>query len=169
MTRQPAAGQDGSAAIPGIWRSPGGLCILKADRADTREVVPGALFMKHMFSRDFSIAYYEVPAGAGNRAPVRAHSHGEEVAIVLSGSGSFETAAGERCAIGPGDVLVIPANVEHWGSFSNDETMRLVSIVTPPRTELGPEGGVPFFPLGETGVSAEQRGFNDPSASQQGS
>lgn len=169
MTRQPTAGQDGSASSAGIWRSPGGLSILKADRADTREVVPGALFMKHMFSRDFSIAYYEVPAGAGDRAPVRAHRHGEEVAIVLSGSGSFETAAGECCAIGPGDVLVIPAGVEHWGSFSNEETMRLVSIVTPPRTELGPEGGVPFFPLRETPIPAQQRDAADPSTSQQGS
>ncbi|WP_448507601.1 cupin domain-containing protein [Immundisolibacter sp.] len=168
MERQPAAGQEDRPATPGIWRSPGGLCILKADRSHTREVVPGALFMKHMFSRDFSIAYYEVPAGAGNKAPVRAHSHGEEVAIVLSGSGNFETAAGERCAIGAGDVLVIPADVEHWGSFSNDETMRLVSIVTPPRTQLGPEGGVPFFPLGETAMPAESRGGHDPSASQPG-
>ena len=133
--------------MSGIWRSPGGLCILKADRDDTREVVPGALYMKHMFSQAFSIAYYEVPAGAGSKAPVRAHSHGEEVAVVLSGSGTFETQDGERCAIGPGDVLVIPAGVEHWGSFNDNETMRLVSIVTPPREELGPEGSVPFFPL----------------------
>ncbi len=55
MERQPAASQNDRPATPGIWRSPGGLCILKADRSHTREVVPGALFMKHMFSRDFSI------------------------------------------------------------------------------------------------------------------
>lgn len=69
------------------------------------------------------------PRGVDNQRP---HTR-DEVYVVISGSGTFLT-GGERRPFGPGEVLFVPAGVEHrFESFSDDFATWVFFY--------GPEGG----------------------------
>ena len=77
-----------------------------------------------------------LPAGAMG-CPYHYHHAEEEMFIVLEGSGTLRV-AGERLAIGAGDVVFIPAGPEypHHIINSSDAPLKYLSISTQAETEV---------------------------------
>lgn len=116
--------------------------LFKGNTEGMTEIIPGMVSLKHIYGKDVSVALFHVVPKEGEPIPIPPHTHGEEVAVVLKGKGIMR-AGGQTIAFEPGDVMLIPAGLEHGGGDSGEvegETL-LLSIVTPPRTEMGPEGG----------------------------
>ena len=107
------------------------------DDAFEKEIVPGVAFMKHAFGNNLSVALFKIPKGQGGKFPQSYHRHGEEVAIQLKGSAKV-FACGKEYVINEGEAIMIPAGVEHAGTFGEEECLLLV-IGTPPREDYGPE------------------------------
>jgi quercetin dioxygenase-like cupin family protein len=57
---------------------------------------------------------------------------------MLSGRARF-TVGGEETEVGPGDVLLIPAGVEHWAQTLGDEPALDLSVFSPRRDEYAAE------------------------------
>lgn len=104
----------------------------------SREIVPGVAHMKHTFGNDMSVALFKIAKGKGSQFPATPHKHGEEVAIQLKGSAKL-FAAGKEYVINEGEAIIVPADLEHSGIFSDDEDSLLLAIATPPREDYGPE------------------------------
>jgi quercetin dioxygenase-like cupin family protein len=102
-----------------------------------KEVVPGVAYMKHMFGNQLSVALFKIPAGKGAQFPMHYHKHGEEVSVQLKGTAHL-FACGKEYVIREGEAIVIPADLEHAGIFSDEECW-LLAIATPPREDYGPE------------------------------
>ncbi|HEV2573012.1 cupin domain-containing protein [Methylocella sp. CPCC 101449] len=65
----------------------------------------------------------------------RPHSHPhEQIAYIISGKIKF-VVGGEEHILGPGSVLVVPPNVEHWGEVIGDEPVMNLDVFTPTRPE----------------------------------
>ncbi|MCO5081075.1 MAG: cupin domain-containing protein [Rhizobiaceae bacterium] len=65
------------------------------------------------------------------------HSHeNEQIAYILKGTIRFFVGEEVRL-IGPGELLVIPPNVRHWGEVVGDEEVLNLDVFTPPRPEYG--------------------------------
>ncbi len=65
----------------------------------------------------------------------RPHSHPhEQIAYIISGQIRFFV-GGEEKLLGPGGVLHIPSNVEHWGEVVGDEPVLNLDVFTPRRPE----------------------------------
>jgi quercetin dioxygenase-like cupin family protein len=65
----------------------------------------------------------------------RPHSHAnEQIAYILAGTIRF-VVGGEEHLVGPGGLLVIPPNVEHWGEVIGDEDVLNLDVFTPCRPE----------------------------------
>lgn len=63
------------------------------------------------------------------------HSHpNEQIAYIISGRIKF-VIGGEEHILGPGSVLVVPPNVEHWGEVIGDEPVMNLDVFTPSRPE----------------------------------
>ncbi|MBN9067686.1 MAG: cupin domain-containing protein [Rhizobiales bacterium] len=63
------------------------------------------------------------------------HSHkNEQIAYIISGTIRFFV-GGEEHLVGPGGLLVIPPNVEHWGEVVGDEDVINLDVFTPRRPE----------------------------------
>ena len=65
----------------------------------------------------------------------RPHHHiYEQIAYVIAGQIDFHV--GEKVVrLGPGGLLVIPPDVEHWGVVVGDEPVLNLDVFTPKRTE----------------------------------
>lgn len=75
-----------------------------------REIIKG-FKARFVHSEHMTIAYWE--AEAGSELPLHAHVH-EQITMVTKGS--FEmTIGGETNVYKPGEIAVIPSNVEHSG------------------------------------------------------
>lgn len=126
---------------------PGELRLLNLDSAALREVVPGAVYMRHWFGSAQSTALFRfpaVPAAAG--APKLAfHSHGTELAVQVAGDSEIIDERRRRYPLRQGDVVLVKANVRHTGTFGSVEN-RILSIVTPARPEYPGESGAAHFP-----------------------
>ena len=65
----------------------------------------------------------------------RPHSHpNEQIAYILEGTIDFHI-AGEVRRLGPGNLLVLPPNVEHYGVVVGDEPVLNLDVFTPKRSE----------------------------------
>ena len=65
----------------------------------------------------------------------RPHAHpNEQIAYILSGRIRFCVGSDEH-VLGPGSVLRIPPNVEHWGEVVGDEPVLNLDVFTPRRAE----------------------------------
>ena len=104
----------------------------------SREVVPGVAHMKHVFGNDASVALFRIVKGKGSTFPNVPHSHGEEIAIQLKGTSTLY-ANGKEYTIHEGEIIIVPAGLEHSGIFSDDEETLLLAICTPPREDYGEE------------------------------
>jgi quercetin dioxygenase-like cupin family protein len=126
---------------------PGQVRLLDLDRATLREVVPGAVYMRHWFGTAQSTALFHFPAApAAAAAPKLAfHSHGTELAVQVAGDSEIIDEHRRRYRLRQGDVVLVKANVRHTGSFGSVEN-RILSIVTPARPEYPDESGAPYFP-----------------------
>ena len=62
-----------------------------------------------------------------------AHPH-EQIAYILSGTIRFTVGGTER-VLGPGSLLHIPPNVEHWGEVVGTEPVLNLDVFTPRRPE----------------------------------
>jgi len=68
------------------------------------------------------VGYYSYPPGT--RKPPHVHPE-EQVVVVIKGRLGYRV-AGEERVLGPGEAVLIPANVEH-DNWSLDETVEFVS------------------------------------------
>lgn len=75
----------------------------------------------------FEVGLFFYPAG-GTGKP---HSHpNEQVRVILKGKTLFRVGDEER-VLGPGDAVLIPANVEHWGRTIEDcEVINVKDVVS---------------------------------------
>jgi len=126
---------------------PGQLRLLDLDWAQLREVVSGAVYMRHWFGSDQSTALFRFPPAAASAAPATLafHSHGTELAVQVAGDSEIVDERGRRYPLREGDVVLVKANVRHTGTFGNTEN-RILSVVTPARPEYPPEDGAAYFP-----------------------
>jgi quercetin dioxygenase-like cupin family protein len=73
----------------------------------------------------------------------RPHSHDhEQIVYIVSGRVRF-TVGDESAEMGPGDVLLVPPNVEHFAETLGDEPAVDLSIFTPRRDEYAAEESLP--------------------------
>lgn len=65
----------------------------------------------------------------------RPHHHpNEQIAYVLSGRIAFHV--GDKViTLGPGGLLVVPPDVQHWGEVIGDEPVLNLDVFTPKRSE----------------------------------
>ena len=118
--------------------------IFKVNDENLKEVVPGALYMKHAYGDDMSVAMFKFLKGKGSDAPAETHAHGEEVGIVLKGTTRVYGPDGTEYVAKAGEVIIIPAGWKHSGTFDDDEDCVLLCVAYPKRTEdLGPEDETP--------------------------
>lgn len=65
----------------------------------------------------------------------RPHSHpNEQIAYIMAGRIRFMV-GGEEHILGPGQLIVVPPNVEHWGEVIGDEPVLNLDVFTPARPE----------------------------------
>lgn len=126
---------------------PGQLRLLDLDRAELKEIVPGAVYMRHWFGTTQSTALFRFPPAAASAAPAKLafHSHGTELAVQEAGDSEIIDERGRRYPLREGDVVLVTANVRHTGTFGSTEN-RILSVVTPPRPEYPAEDGAAYFP-----------------------
>ncbi|MBA2526251.1 MAG: cupin domain-containing protein [Pyrinomonadaceae bacterium] len=117
--------------------------VFRVNDEGLKEVVPGALFMKHMYGADMSVALFKFMKGKGSDAPADVHNHGEEVGIVLKGTARVHGTDGSEYVLGVGDAIIIPQGWEHAGSFDDDEECLIFTVAYPIRPDYGPEDQAP--------------------------
>jgi quercetin dioxygenase-like cupin family protein len=126
--------------------------IFKVYEENLKEVVPGALFMKHMFGDEMSIALFQFIKGKGSDAPAEVHSHGEEIGLVLKGTARVHGTDGAEYVVRAGEAIIIPAGWQHSGTFDDDEECLIFTVAYPKRPDYGPEDEAPTpvgFSVGE--------------------
>ncbi len=114
--------------------------IFKVNDENLKEVIAGALYMKHMYGAEMSVALFKFMRGKGSEAPAEIHKHGEEVGLVLKGTARVYGADGKEYVLKAGDAIIIPEGWEHSGSFDDDEECLIFCVAYPRRLDLGPEG-----------------------------
>lgn len=66
---------------------------------------------------------------------VRPHSHDfEQIALVLEGAVRFDV-EGKKFEVGAGEVLLIPANAEHYGEVVGDQPALNLDVFAPARED----------------------------------
>ena len=69
----------------------------------------------------------------GHKPQPHSHPH-EQIAYIVSGTIKFFV-GDEEHVLGPGSLLVVPPNVEHWGEVIGDEPVLNLDVFTPRRPE----------------------------------
>jgi quercetin dioxygenase-like cupin family protein len=80
--------------------------------------------------RQGMVVWWKMKAGA--HAAAHQHPH-EQIVLMLSGRMDFRIGKETR-SMGPGDVAVIPGNVEHEGFFPEDTDV--IDVFAPPRQDF---------------------------------
>jgi len=80
-------------------------------------------------SRNLSVTWLEVPAGA--KQTLRSDAESEQAYVVVRGSGSMSV-AGDTQEVGEGDLILVPPATEHSVSNDGDADLACVSIQSPP-------------------------------------
>ena len=102
------------------------------------ETVTDKISRRMLAGAQSMIVWWEMKAGAH----AKAHSHVNEQLVWML-KGRMELRIGdERRMMGPGDVAVIPAGVEHEAWFP--EATEVVDIFSPPRADFL-AGGTPAY------------------------
>jgi mannose-6-phosphate isomerase-like protein (cupin superfamily) len=83
-------------------------------------------------STGMAVGISGLPAGVST--PTHAHD-AEELAIVMSGTGTIEIAK-EPVAVGPGDVVITPSQAPHRTSASPGTPLLVLWVYAPPGSEL---------------------------------
>lgn len=130
-------------------------CRLFAIDDSLKEIVKDGLYSKHYFGSNVSVAVVKFVEKEGVNLPAKSHSHGEEASLQFVGGCSVFEGLGEEGdrehAMSRGDAIIIPANLEHYGSnrFESEGVSMRLNVVSPPRKEYGPEDSTPYYPLKE--------------------
>lgn len=104
---------------------------------DAEIVAPGVLRQVFHGERQ-SIVRYRYERGAV--FPTHAHPE-EQITIVVSGRLAFDI-AGERIEVGPGEVLLVPADRPHGATVVGDEVVETYNALSPRRdVQPGPTTG----------------------------
>lgn len=80
-------------------------------------------------ARNMSVTWLEVPAGA--EQTLRSNEGGEQVYIVVSGSGSMSV-VGDTQDIEEGDLILVPPATDHSIANDGSATLACVSVQSPP-------------------------------------
>lgn len=104
------------------------------DELNTTDVRPGVT--RKVFSGEgATLAWTKLQPGH----EARPHSHPHEQ-IVYCVSGRMRFVVGdEEAVMGPGDMVVVPPNVEHWAEVIGDEPVLDLSVFSPKREEYAAE------------------------------
>ena len=134
-------------------------CRVFAIDEDLKEVVADGLYMKTFRGETVSVAVVKFVEKAGHELPAKAHSHGEEASLQISGSCSiFEAsdshgaATDRESVMNQGDATIIPAGCSHYGvnRFEPAGVSLRLNVVTPPREEYGQHNQTtPYYPLAD--------------------
>lgn len=101
---------------------------IPVDSIPAREILPG-FNGKFVHSDAMTLAYWDIDEGAS--LPEHAHPH-EQVVNMLEGE--FEiTVDGNPLSLKPGDVVVIPGNVPHFGTAITK--CRILDVFSPARDD----------------------------------
>ena len=117
-------------------------------------VVEGGLYTKNFSTPRISVSVVKFVAPGGATLKARAHSHGEEASLQLTGGCSVfqpEDHPDAEFRMEAGDVLLIPAGSPHYGNnrFDNSGVSMRLNVVSPPRAEFVAKGAAPFYPLAD--------------------
>jgi mannose-6-phosphate isomerase-like protein (cupin superfamily) len=80
-------------------------------------------------SRNMSVTWLEIPAGA--EQTLRSHEEGEQVYVVVRGSGTMSV-AGDTQPVGEGDLILVPPATDHAVANDGDGELACVSVQSPP-------------------------------------
>jgi quercetin dioxygenase-like cupin family protein len=104
------------------------------DQLNSTDVRPGVT--RQVFSGDGATLAFTTLA-PGHAPNPHAHPY-EQIVYMLAGRVRF-TVGDEVAEVGPGELLVIPAGVEHWAETIGDEPAVDLSVFTPRRDEYAAE------------------------------
>jgi mannose-6-phosphate isomerase-like protein (cupin superfamily) len=80
-------------------------------------------------ARNMSVTWLELPAGA--EQTLRSDEDGEQVYVVVRGSGAMSV-AGDRQEVGEGDLILVPPATDHSVAAGGDGDLVCVSVQSPP-------------------------------------
>lgn len=80
-------------------------------------------------SRNLSVTWISLPAGASQR--LRSHEESEQAYVVVRGSGSMSV-AGDTQRVGEGDLILVPPATEHSLANDGEAELSCLSIQSPP-------------------------------------
>lgn len=90
-----------------------------------------------------------IHAGGGAHLP-HVHEDAEEMLFVISGNAIIEFLPdGDRIMTGPGDIIHVPAGVEHAGYVEGFEPWKVVCVYSPPGAEQYVSKGELVIPKGK--------------------
>jgi mannose-6-phosphate isomerase-like protein (cupin superfamily) len=80
-------------------------------------------------SRNMSVTWLEVPTGV--EQTLRSHEDGEQVYVVVAGSGRMSV-AGDTQAVAVGDLILVPPATDHAISNDGGGELACLSVQSPP-------------------------------------
>ncbi len=80
-------------------------------------------------ARNMSVTWLEVPAGA--EQTLRSDEGGEQVYVVVRGSGTMSV-AGDTQDVGEGDLILVPPATDHSVANTGSAELACVSVQSPP-------------------------------------
>jgi len=89
-------------------------------------------------ARNLSVTWVEIPAGA--EQTLRSDEGGEQVYVVVRGSGSMSV-AGDTQRVAEGDLILVPPATDHSIANDGDDSFACVSVQSPPVTVAEIFGG----------------------------
>jgi quercetin dioxygenase-like cupin family protein len=111
-----------------------GLKVTNVERMRSTEVRDGV--SRRVFTGDGATLAWTTLAPGHTPRP-HAHEH-EQIVYIVSGRARFQV-GDEVAELGPGDVLLVPANVEHFAETIGAEPCVDLSVFTPRRDEYAAE------------------------------
>lgn len=102
----------------------------------------------------FSAGVVRIEPGKGH--DLHTHPDSEELLYFVRGEGE-QTVAGETREVGAGDMIHVPAGVEHGTHNAGWETLVLLAVYAPPgpEAELAEQPGCTVLPPGEVPVRGD--------------
>lgn len=80
-------------------------------------------------ARNMSVTWLEIPAGT--EQTLRSDEGGEQVYVIVRGSGSMSV-AGDTQDVGEGDLILVPPATDHSVANDGERTLACVSVQSPP-------------------------------------
>ncbi len=132
-------------------------CTVFSFRDELTMVVEDGLYMRALVGDALSVGVVKFVGEKGAAIPAKAHSHGEEVSLQISGGcevllGDVVKPGNPSVNLAPGVVMIMPADQPHYGvnAFGAEGISWRLNVVTPPRQEFGVKGKESaYYPIAE--------------------